>query len=67
MVFAGEYIKIGLNYPETGPYSVQGLAQLRATEMGVKEINGSGGILGKKIQVVRRDSKSDALLSKKNV
>ena len=23
-------VKIGLNYPKTGPYSVQGLAQLRA-------------------------------------
>jgi len=66
-VFAGEYIKIGLNYPETGPYSVQGLAQLRAAEMGVKDINASGGILGKKIQLVKRDSKSDAKLAKKNV
>jgi hypothetical protein len=23
-------VKIGLNYPKTGPYSIQGLAQLRA-------------------------------------
>jgi ABC-type branched-subunit amino acid transport system substrate-binding protein len=60
-------VKIGLNYPETGPYSVQGLAQLRATEMAVEEINQSGGILGRKIELVVRDSKSKAPLAKKNV
>jgi ABC-type branched-subunit amino acid transport system substrate-binding protein len=38
-------VKIGLNYPKTGPYSIQGLAQLRAAEMAVEEINQSGGIL----------------------
>ena len=45
-----QVVKIGLNYPKTGPYSVQGLAQLRAAEMAVDEINQSGGILGRKIQ-----------------
>ena len=60
-------VKIGLNYPKTGPYSVQGLAQLRATEMAVEEINQSGGILGRKIELVVRDSKSKADLAKKNV
>ena len=60
-------VKIGLNYPETGPYSVQGLAQLRATEMAVEEINQSGGILGRKIELVVRDSESKASLAKKNV
>ena len=49
-------VKIGLNYPETGPYSVQGLAQLRAAEMAVEEINQAGGILGRKIELVVRDS-----------
>ena len=60
-------VKIGLNYPKTGPYSVQGLAQLRATEMAVEEINQSGGILGRKIELVVRDSRSKAPLSKQNV
>ena len=60
-------VKIGLNYPKTGPYSVQGLAQLRATEMAVEEINQSGGILGHKIELIARDSKSKASLAKKNV
>ena len=60
-------VKIGLNYPKTGPYSVQGLGQLRATEMAVEEINQIGGILGRKIELVVRNSQSKAPLSKKNV
>ena len=60
-------VKIGLNYPKTGPYSVQGLAQLNAAEMAVEEINQSGGILGRNVELVIRDSKSNADLSKKNV
>ena len=60
-------VKIGLNYPKTGPYSVQGLAQLRAAEMAVAEINQAGGILGRNIELVVRDSKSQADLAKKNV
>ncbi|MDY6952831.1 MAG: ABC transporter substrate-binding protein, partial [Thermodesulfobacteriota bacterium] len=62
-----EVIKIGLNYPKTGPYSVQGLDQWRATELAVEEINGAGGILGNNIQIVWRDSMSKADLTTKNV
>jgi len=60
-------LKIGLNYPETGPYSVQGLAQLRAAEMAVDEINKAGGILGREITLVVKDSQSKADMSTKNV
>jgi len=60
-------IKIGLNYPKTGPYSIQGLAQLKAAEMAVEEINKAGGILGREIQLVIRDSQSKAGVAKKNV
>ncbi len=71
LLFAGtvnaDVKKIGLNYPETGPYSVQGLAQKRAAEMAVKEINKTGGILGNTIELVMKDTKSKPPLSKKNV
>ena len=66
-VMAAGTVKIGLNYPKTGPYSVQGLDQLRSAEMAAEEINSSGGILGKKIELVLRDSKSNASISKTNV
>lgn len=64
--YAQETVKIGLNYPETGPYSVQGLDQFRAATMAAEEINAAGGIMGKKIELVTRDSKSNAPLSTQN-
>ena len=60
-------VRIGLNYPETGPYSVQGLAQLRAARMAIDEINGSGGIAGRTVTLVVRDTRSDPDRSTKNV
>lgn len=59
-------VKIGLNYPETGPYAKQGLDQRRAAELAMEEINAAGGILGKKIQLVYRDTKSNAKIAKEN-
>jgi branched-chain amino acid transport system substrate-binding protein len=63
---ASELVKIGLNYPETGPYSKQGLDQRRAADLAAEEINSAGGILGKKIQLVYRDTKSNAKTAKEN-
>jgi len=65
-LMAGEVIKVGLNYPKTGPYSVQGLDQFRAATMAIDEINADGGILGKKVELVWRDSQSNPEVSKKN-
>ncbi len=64
---ARDTVKIGLNYPKTGPYSVQGLAQWRAAELAVEEINGAGGILGKRIEIAWRDSQSRVDLTRENV
>jgi ABC-type branched-subunit amino acid transport system substrate-binding protein len=61
-----EQVKIGLNYPETGPYAKQGLDQRRAADLAVDEINASGGILGKKVQLVYRDTKSNAKVARGN-
>ena len=66
-VLANNSINIGLNYPKTGPYSVQGLAQLRAAKMAVSEINNSGGIMGKQIKLITRDSESRPAKTRKNV
>jgi len=64
---AEEVVKIGLNYPKTGPYATQGLDQLRAAELAVEEINEAGGILGKKIELVIRDSQSKVDVTEKNI
>lgn len=62
-----ETVNIGFNYPATGPYATQGLAQKRAAELAVEEINASGGIMDKSIKLVVRDTQSKATLSTKNV
>ncbi|MBK5275492.1 MAG: substrate-binding protein [Desulfuromonadales bacterium] len=63
---AQEVVKIGLNYPETGPYAKQGLDQRRAADLAVEDINAAGGILGKKVQLVYRDTKSNAKIARAN-
>ncbi|MBI5419163.1 MAG: ABC transporter substrate-binding protein, partial [Deltaproteobacteria bacterium] len=63
---ADEVVKIGLSYPETGPYSKQGLDQRRGAELAMEEINAAGGILGKKVQLVYRDTMSKAPVAKQN-
>ncbi len=65
-VLCSETIKLGLNYPKTGPYMVQGLDQYRAATMAVEEINAAGGILGKQVELVWTDSKSNADISTAN-
>lgn len=60
-------VKVGLNYPKTGPYSVQGLDQWRAAEIALEEINAAGGVLGRPVELVWRDSMSKADLSTTNV
>lgn len=66
LLAAQETVKIGLSYPETGPYAKQGLDQKRAADIAVEEINSAGGILGKKVQLVYKDSKSNPKVAKGN-
>jgi len=63
---AGE-VKIGLNAPLTGPYRVQGLQQLRAAELALEEINAAGGIEGRTVRLIQRDSESKVDVTNKNV
>jgi branched-chain amino acid transport system substrate-binding protein len=62
-----ESVKVGLNYPKTGPYATQGLDQFRAAAMAQDEINAAGGILGRPVEIVWRDSQSKVDVTKKNV
>lgn len=64
---AQETVKVGLNYPRTGPYFTQGLDQFRAAGLAQEEINASGGILGKKVEIVWRDSQSKVDVTQRNV
>lgn len=64
---ADDAIKLGLNYPKTGPYAWQGADQLRAAELAVAEVNASGGILGHPVELVMRDSESSVPVAHRNV
>jgi len=55
----GDTIKIGLNYELTGAVSQYGNACSEGIELAAKEINASGGINGKQIELIKVDNKSD--------
>ncbi|WP_432775177.1 ABC transporter substrate-binding protein [Brevibacillus gelatini] len=54
-----EPIKVGAIFSLTGPNSPLGVPEKQAVELLVKEINGSGGVDGRPLEVVFEDDKSD--------
>jgi branched-chain amino acid transport system substrate-binding protein len=57
---AAEPIKIGFPIPLSGPTAVYGKPVLAGAEMAVAEINARGGVLGRKLELLPRDSKANA-------
>jgi branched-chain amino acid transport system substrate-binding protein len=57
---AEEPIKIGTPIPLSGPTAVYGVPVLKGAEMAVAEINANGGVLGRKLEILSRDSKANA-------
>src|ERR1051326_6119567 len=53
-------IKIGFPMPLSGPASVYGVPITKGAEMAVQEINAKGGGLGRKLELLERDSKANA-------
>ena len=49
-------LRIGTVFPTTGAQSYLGPAQAAAVEAAVREINEAGGVLGKPVEVLHRDS-----------
>ncbi len=52
-------IKVGLISPLTGAWTVYGKAHSAGFELAVDEINAAGGVLGRKIEVLIGDSKTE--------
>ena len=52
-------IKVGLISPLTGAWTVYGKAHSAGFELAVDEINATGGVLGRKIDVIVADSKTE--------
>lgn len=52
-------IKVGLNYELTGGVATYGQNLTAGVELAIEEINKNGGVLGKQIEIVKVDNKSD--------
>lgn len=64
---AAEPITLGLNYPRTGPYKEEGLAQMRGALLAIDEINASGGVLGRPLRLISKDTASRPEKAVRNV
>ena len=56
----GNAIKIGMIYNMTGAQASLDAPSANGAKLAAKEINAAGGVLGKKIELVAYDGKSDA-------
>lgn len=56
---APETIKVGLNYELSGGAATYGQGTVQGIELAVEEINKNGGVLGKQLELVKTDNKSD--------
>ncbi|MGH7310654.1 MAG: ABC transporter substrate-binding protein, partial [Candidatus Rokuibacteriota bacterium] len=52
-------IRIGASASQTGAYAVPGQERLRGYQLCVKHTNGTGGVLGRKLELVFHDDASD--------
>lgn len=53
-------IKVGLNYELSGNNASYGTDLATGVEMALNEINENGGLLGKEIEIIKMDNKSDS-------
>ena len=54
----GGPIKVGVPIPLSGPAALYGEPALKGAQMFVQELNAAGGVLGRKIELIVRDSKA---------
>jgi branched-chain amino acid transport system substrate-binding protein len=57
---AADTIKIGFPIPLSGATAVYGEPVLKGAQLAVAQINAKGGVLGRKLQLLPRDSKANA-------
>ena len=56
---SGDTIKVGLNYELSGDVATYGQGLVAGIELGLEEINSEGGVLGKQIEAIKADNKSE--------
>ena len=57
---AKEPIKIGFPIPLSGPTATYGVPILKGAQLAVQQINAKGGVLGRQLKILPRDSKANA-------
>ena len=57
---AADTVKIGLLAPLTGAAAADGLSVQNSVKLAVERVNGEGGLLGKKVELVVYDDRGDA-------
>lgn len=55
-----ETVKVGLNYELSGNVATYGQGLTEGVELAMEEINAAGGVLGKQVEMVKLDNKSDS-------
>src|SRR5258708_36585860 len=58
-VAAQDVIRIGVTQPLTGPFAASGNYVTEGAKIAAEQINAAGGVLGRKIQLVIEDNKSN--------
>ena len=56
VAFAQQTIKIGAVNPYSGPVALYGTAVTRGYELAVDQVNAAGGLMGRKIELIRGDA-----------
>jgi len=49
-------LKLGVVVPQTGPMALEAQEMLAATQIAVEDVNADGGVMGRKVETVIRDS-----------
>ena len=52
-------IRLGMLLDTSGPFSAYGIPMEKASQLAVESINGGGGLLGREVEIVFRDTQSD--------
>jgi len=58
-------VKWGSLHPLTGPYATEALDQRAGVEISIEEINAEGGVLGRKVELVVRDTEFNPAATKR--
>lgn len=58
-------VKWGSMHPLTGPYAMEAIDQQAGVEIAIEEINAEGGVLGRKVELVVRDTEFNPAATKR--